>query len=52
MYYLLTETKDGIEILLLTIFDKGEASTIKKQAAVKLKNDVLEKMGIITKRRK
>jgi len=45
MYYLLNETKQGIEILMLTIFDKSEISTIKRKAAVSLKNYILEKMG-------
>ncbi len=45
MYYLLNETEQGTEILMLTIFDKSEVSTIKKKAAVGLKNYILEKMG-------
>ena len=44
IYYLLSETKEGTQILLLTIFDKSEADTIKKKAAVKLKDYVLSKM--------
>jgi mRNA-degrading endonuclease RelE of RelBE toxin-antitoxin system len=46
MYYLLNETEDETEILLLTIFDKSEVETIKKQTAVKLKDDVLSSMGL------
>src|ERR1700748_2308283 len=38
MYYLIREGEKGTEILLLTIFDKSEASTIKKKAAVGLKD--------------
>ena len=49
MYYLLKETDQGTEILLITIFDKSEADTIKKQTAVKLKDYVLEKMGLSKK---
>lgn len=45
MYYLLNETDQGIEILMLTIFDKSEVSTIKKNTAVDLKNYILKKMG-------
>lgn len=45
MYYLLTESTQGIEILMLTIFDKSEVNTIKKKSAVSLKNYILEKMG-------
>ena len=44
VYYLLSETKEGTQILLLTIFDKSEADTIKKKAAVKLKDYVLSKI--------
>ncbi|WP_192902011.1 addiction module toxin RelE [Mucilaginibacter psychrotolerans] len=46
MYYLLRQTEGGTEILLLTIFDKSEVETIKKKAAVKLKDDVLSSMGL------
>jgi len=51
MYYLLNETKEGTEILFLTIFDKSEADTIKKNVAVKLRDLVLEKMGLPVKSR-
>jgi len=37
---------------LLTIFDKSEISTMKKKAAVKLKDYVLEKMGLPLKNQK
>ena len=47
--YLLKESSTGTEILFLTIFDKSEADTIKKSAAVKLKNYVLESMGLAGK---
>jgi len=49
VYYLLRETDAGIDILFLTIFDKSEADTIKKNAAVKLKDYVLESMGLTSK---
>lgn len=45
MYYFLSETKQGVEILTLTIFDKSDVSTIKKKSAISLKNYILEKMG-------
>ncbi|BAU53969.1 type II toxin-antitoxin system RelE/ParE family toxin [Mucilaginibacter gotjawali] len=35
LYYHLNKTDEGIEMLLLNIFDKSEASTIKKIDAVK-----------------
>ena len=52
MYYHLQETKEGIEILMLTIFDKSEASTIDKSSAVRLKDYILEKMGMEETKRK
>jgi len=52
MYYLLDERSEGIEVLMLTIFDKSETSTMKKKAAVRLKDHVLEKMGLPSKNRK
>ena len=52
MYYLLNETSEGIEVLMITIFYKSETSTIKKKAAVILKDYVLEKMGLSSKNRK
>ena len=45
VYYLLSETKEGTQILLLTIFDKSDADTIKKKDAVRLKDYVLSKMS-------
>lgn len=42
MYYHLNITEDGIEILLLNIFDKSETSTIKKNNAVKLLDSILK----------
>jgi mRNA-degrading endonuclease RelE of RelBE toxin-antitoxin system len=42
LYYHLNITKDGIEMLLLNIFDKTETSTIKKADAVKQLNDILK----------
>jgi mRNA-degrading endonuclease RelE of RelBE toxin-antitoxin system len=52
MYYLLDERSAGIEVLMLTIFDKSETSTMKKKATVRLKDYVLEKMGLPSKNRK
>ena len=34
--YLLTETKDGSEIYLITIYDKSEESSIKKEMLLKI----------------
>ena len=46
LYYHLSKTPQGIEILLLNIFDKSERSTIKKSEAVKrLKEIVQEYLG-------
>lgn len=42
LYYHLSITKEGIEMLLLNIFDKSETSTIKKVDAVKQLNDILK----------
>ena len=41
LYYHLAISKEGIEMLLLNIFDKSEASTIKKIDAVKQLNDIV-----------
>jgi len=41
MYYHLTKTADGIEILLMFIYDKSEKSTIKKSEAIKRLKDIL-----------
>ena len=41
MYYHLVKTKDGIEILLLFIYDKSEKATIKKGEAVKRLKEIL-----------
>ncbi|QQL51459.1 type II toxin-antitoxin system RelE/ParE family toxin [Mucilaginibacter ginkgonis] len=41
MYYHLTKSSDGIEVLLMTIFSKSEKSTIKKVDAVKRLNEIL-----------
>ena len=41
IYYHLSKLKNGIEILLLNIFDKSERSTIRKAQAVKRLNEIL-----------
>jgi len=41
LYYHLAITKEGIQMLLLNIFDKSEKSTIKKIDAVKQLNDIV-----------
>ncbi|HEY8782991.1 MAG TPA: addiction module toxin RelE [Mucilaginibacter sp.] len=41
MYYHLSKTDAGIEILLMFIYDKSEKSTIKKSEAVKRLKDIL-----------
>jgi hypothetical protein len=41
MYYLLKKTDSGIEIILMTIFNKSERSTIKKEQAIKLLKEIL-----------
>lgn len=47
MYYLLNETGEGINILLLSIFSKSEADSIDKKSAVRLKDYILKSMGIM-----
>lgn len=46
MYYLLNETAEGTNILLLSIFNKSEANTIDKKSAVRLKDYILKSMGM------
>jgi mRNA-degrading endonuclease RelE of RelBE toxin-antitoxin system len=41
MYYLLKKTDAGIEIILMSIFNKSERSTIKKEQAIKLLKEIL-----------
>ena len=41
IYYHLNRTKEGIEMLLLNIFDKSETSTIKKIDAIKQLKGIL-----------
>ncbi|TFF38851.1 type II toxin-antitoxin system RelE/ParE family toxin [Mucilaginibacter psychrotolerans] len=41
MYYHLNISEDGIDVLLMTIFNKSEMSTIKKAEADKILKDVL-----------
>ncbi len=42
LYYHLTKTDEGIEMLLLNIIDKSEVSTIKKADAVKMLKEILK----------
>ena len=42
LYYHLSRTNEGIEMLLLNIFDKSEISTIKKIDAVKHLKEILK----------
>ncbi len=42
MYYHLRQTETGIDILLLSIYDKSEKSTIKKADAIKLLGEILK----------
>jgi len=46
LYYHLSKTDQGIEMLLLNIFDKSAASTIKKADAVKLLKEILKTYGL------
>jgi mRNA-degrading endonuclease RelE of RelBE toxin-antitoxin system len=41
MYYHLNKTSAGIEVLLMSIYDKSARSTIKKIDAIKMLNDIL-----------
>lgn len=41
MYYHLSKSESGIEILLMTIFNKSQKSTVKKAEAIKLLKDIL-----------
>lgn len=41
MYYHLSKSESGIEVLLMTIFNKSEKSTVKKSEAVKILKDIL-----------
>ncbi len=42
MYYHLEITDEGIQILLISIYNKSEKSTIKKDEALDLLADILE----------
>jgi mRNA-degrading endonuclease RelE of RelBE toxin-antitoxin system len=42
LYYHLSISGEGIEMILLNIFDKSEISTIKKPDAVKLLKEILK----------
>ncbi|MBE9584344.1 addiction module toxin RelE [Mucilaginibacter sp. JRF] len=42
MYYHLQKTEDGIQILMMSIYDKSERSTIKKADAIKILDDILK----------
>jgi len=41
MYYHLNKSENGIDVLLMTIFNKSEKSTIKKTEALKRLKDIL-----------
>ena len=41
LYYHLTITEEGIDILLMSIFNKTDKATIKKEEALKLLNKIL-----------
>jgi len=45
MYYHLNRTAEGIEILLMFIYDKSEKSTIKKDEAISKLKDMLREHG-------
>jgi mRNA-degrading endonuclease RelE of RelBE toxin-antitoxin system len=49
MYYLAIQNKDTIDILLITIFDKAEADTIKKKDAESLLQKVLAELKALKK---
>lgn len=42
LYFHLAKTEDGIQILLMTIFDKSEKSTIPKAEAIKKLKQILD----------
>jgi len=42
LYYHLTNTSEGIEMLLINIFDKSDLATIKKAVAVKQLKNILK----------
>ena len=44
MYYHLNVTPEGVEILLMTIFDKANKSTITKTEALKKLNKILDEL--------
>ncbi len=46
MYYLTIEKEDSIDILLMTIYDKGELDTIKKKDAELLLQKILAELKI------
>jgi len=41
MYYHVTKTKNGIDVFMLSIYDKSEKSTIKKSEAIKKLKEML-----------
>lgn len=41
MYYHLIKTQDGIAILMMSIYDKSEKSTVKKSEAIKRLKEIL-----------
>lgn len=44
IYYHITQTDHGIDMLLLSIFDKSEQSTIKKGEAIKIPNAAFKEL--------
>jgi hypothetical protein len=44
MYYTAIETHDSVEILLMSIYDKGELDTISKKDAARLLQKVLTEL--------
>jgi hypothetical protein len=45
MYYHVSKTKNGIEVLLMSIYDKSEKATIKKSDAIKKLKEVLNEFS-------
>jgi mRNA-degrading endonuclease RelE of RelBE toxin-antitoxin system len=47
MYYMIKESADGVEIVLVTIFDKSERSTYTKKSAMVLRDIAVKSMSLI-----
>jgi mRNA-degrading endonuclease RelE of RelBE toxin-antitoxin system len=45
MYYHVSKTENGIELLLMSIYDKSEKATIKKSDAIKKLKEVLNEFN-------